>query len=195
MTNSRKYQYQIEPQLSKIYQDEELPVVTANRNARVFVVAGMPGAGKTHICHVMASRFGGLFVPGNGPAGAFGAVLSAVGEDRRGRWTLGPSTVFVDDYRDEADLERMTAFFFPRVRFILARARPVTRRKRLREAGRVASAAEESEGRRKMRHLQTLCKPTPKAMYRVTTDGGVRPRIAELVRFCGLTVGGRSDTD
>lgn len=114
-----KYQFQIEPQLSRIHLDEEIPLLKARREAQLVVVVGLRFAGKTELCAKSIHGQHGV-LEGLRPAVLRGVfeVLELVERDSRGALPL----LVIDDIGSSDALVAMDAFFLPRPRIIVAEA-------------------------------------------------------------------------
>jgi hypothetical protein len=104
---STKYRYQIEPQLSKIYDDGDIGYLGARREARIFVVCGLPFSGKTLTCNLLQSGYKVWTVVGN-TADLFRKVARAT---RLSAYSDELPTIVVDDFASDADVLALQRYY------------------------------------------------------------------------------------
>lgn len=104
---STKYRYQIEPQLSKIYDDRDIGYLGARREARIFVVCGLPFSGKTLTCNLLQANYKVWTVVGHSND-LFRNVARAT---RLSAYSDELPTVFIDDFGNIADVVILQRYY------------------------------------------------------------------------------------
>jgi hypothetical protein len=112
-----KYQFQIEPQLSKIHEDREIPILLAKRNIRIIAVYGGRFSGKSMVCQAFQREGKAAVVRARRSEGIFGKIVSTVCEYGSNVGNV-PPVVFIDGLSDVKDVCNIIDFFQPRVKFI-----------------------------------------------------------------------------
>lgn len=108
-----KYRHQIRPQLSKIHEDPEMPLLVARRHALVVVVTGLRFAGKstaaTHFSRLLGS---GMVRVRPEEVGELGKKVRASIAWSAPRRSSPPATV-IDGLGDKGEFEAIRRFFIP----------------------------------------------------------------------------------
>lgn len=127
-----RYEHQIRPALSRISQDHEIPLLGTSRNAVVFLFDGLPFAGKTLVCHLVARHCDFELVTVEDEGSLLLQIAKAVGRWRR-RGSFGVPGVVVDSLRTDDGLGEVLSFFRPRPALFEVECEEGIRRKRIEE--------------------------------------------------------------
>lgn len=187
-----KYRYQIEPRLSRIYDDPELPLLLVPREVIIFVVTGEALSGKSTAASYLAEEY--LFHRIRGreqnPTSLFKPVADALAHSS-GRLKRRPPGVVIDDFYSWEQLKPLVEFFHPRPVIIALRADLAVRYTRAQNVDPHRFADEDAlrrldqEYSDKMRHLQESFFKTGGQPIEVESNRGVD----EALRLLDSNVG------
>lgn len=173
-----KYRYQIEPRLSRIYDDPELPLLLVPREVIIFIVTGQALSGKSTAASYLAEEYLFHRIHGHKQTSLFKPIAAALARSS-GRLKRRPPGVVIDDFSSWEQLKPLVEFFHPRPVIIALHANLEVRYARARSvdpnrfADMDALRSLDQEYSERMQHLQESFFKTGGHSVEVESNRGV----------------------